>query len=317
MKIKNLNKYSYFLGLIILGIILIKIDLRELKNTFYQINIKYFIAAGFLTIPMLLNKAWCWQYLTKKQGISYSLKNSFLMYGSGIFLGSVTPGKIGDFAKIFYLKKDGHSPIKAFVATLVDRFLDLGVFLTISFIGLLFFTALFKRHLILSGVLLTTIMLITTIFLKNNFYKKLAKKIFYKITPQKYQETWKININGFWENLKVYKLKNYLTAILITLTSLTFYFGQMKLIALGLGLTQISLIYLIFAVSIAGLISLIPISIAGIGTRDAALIIIFGKFLISKELALIFSASILLLTLVFVPIGFICYLLKPIRIKTN
>ena len=39
------------------------------------------------------------------QKIYYSIKDAFLIYGSSSLLGLVTPGKIGDFSKIAYLKK--------------------------------------------------------------------------------------------------------------------------------------------------------------------------------------------------------------------
>ena len=56
--------------------------------------------------------------------IKYSLKDSFLMYCSGLYLGVVTPGRMGEIAKALYLKKDGYSMGKSLVGAVLDRLAD-------------------------------------------------------------------------------------------------------------------------------------------------------------------------------------------------
>jgi len=86
----------------------------------------------------------------------------------------------------------------------------------------------------------------------------------------------------------------------------------MYILALGINI-HIPFSYLVFAVTMAGFISLIPISISGIGTRDAALILLFAPFAILKEQAIVFSTLILLMFLFAAVIGLICWFIKPIK----
>ena len=88
----------------------------------------------------------------------------------------------------------------------------------------------------------------------------------------------------------------------------------MYLLSRSANITGVTFLYFSFAITIAGLITLIPISIAGIGTRDAALIVLFLPLSIQKEQIIVFSALILMIYLFSALVGFICWLIKPIKI---
>ena len=104
---KFLKKYSFLIGIIIFILIVARLDFRELIFVLSDINYFYlFLAIPFL-IPMLVLKAYRWNYLKKTQGINYSFKESFLMYGSGMYLGILTPGRLGEISKIVFLKNRG------------------------------------------------------------------------------------------------------------------------------------------------------------------------------------------------------------------
>ncbi len=105
----------------------------------------YLTAAIIIVFPMLLNKAWCWNYIKRAQGIKYSLWNSFLMYCSGMYIGILTPGRIGEVVKIFYLKKDGYSIGKSLVGAVLDRLTDFIFLAAFAFLGSLFYLSIFKR----------------------------------------------------------------------------------------------------------------------------------------------------------------------------
>jgi uncharacterized membrane protein YbhN (UPF0104 family) len=85
-------------------------------------------------------------------------------------------------------------------------------------------------------------------------------------------------------------------------------------LAKGIGL-KVPFIYFAVSVTIAGLLTLIPVSFYGIGTRDAALLLLFAPFLIPKEQVIVFSSLILAITLLTALIGLACWLIKPLRIR--
>ena len=69
-----------------------------------------------------------------------------------------------------------------------------------------------------------------------------------------------------------------------------------------------------FFMSISSIVTLLPLSFSGIGTRDAALIYLFSIISFSQETALIFSFLILLTFHIFGGlIGAVCFYKKPIK----
>ena len=71
---------------------------------------------------------------------------------------------------------------------------------------------------------------------------------------------------------------------------------------------------LLFSAIIA-IITSLPISFSGIGTRDAALILLLGNLGQPKEAALALSVLILLSIFSMRLVGFVCWILDPIKPK--
>jgi len=309
---KSFKKYSFLLGIIIFVIILSRISPGRIFENIKNIKLIYLSMALLLAFPTLFAKSICWNYIKKHQGINYNLKESFLMYCSGLYVGTLTPGRIGEVAKAFYLKKDGHSMGKSLVSTVLDRFSDFVFLLSFICLGSLFFLTIFQKQIfiLIGGIIIVAIGFL--IVLKIGLIRWLTNKLFNKLIPQKYQKSWKLNFQDFINDLKSYKLKHYLIILLITIFSWFFYYLQMYVLARGLEI-NVPVLYLSISVTIAGLITLLPVSIFGIGTRDAALIVLFTPLAIATEQIVVFSILILLTSLFANFIGLICWLIKPIK----
>lgn len=306
------KKYSFVLGLILFFTILSRSNLRLIAMNIKNVNVLYVIAALLLTFPMFTVKALCWNYIKRKQGIKYSLKNSILMYWSGMSIGFVTPGRIGELAKVFYLKNDGYSTGKSFVSMFLDRLSDLVFLVIFILLGLCIFYLKLIKNLYPIIIIATIGILIVFVLIKRGLITTLFNKMFQFMIPKKYVNSWKINFQEFMKDVKSYSLKNYLIILLITLFSYAFYYLQIYVLSRGCGL-NIPFLYLSFSMTIAGLISLLPISISGIGTRDATLILLFSTFLISREQIVTFSSLVLLASLFSTVIGLFAWLIKPLR----
>ncbi len=312
-----LKKYSYLLGIFLFIIILTQINLTVILTDIKNVKLSYLFLALLFSFPVLLAKSFCWNYLKKKQGINYTQKDSFLMYGSGLYIGSVTPGKIGEISRIIYLKKDGHSFGKSLVSLILDKISDFVFLLIFLFFCLPFFLDLINKQILIFLVTITFLIILIFGLLKSKLSQTLFKKLFYFFIPIKYQKSWKVNFQDFIKDIKIYSFKNYLIIFLITAFSWLFYYIQMYIVAQSANITNIPLLDLSIILTIVGLIALIPISIAGIGTRDAALIFFLTPFLIPKEQIIVFSSLMLLIYLFHTFIGLICWLKKPISFYRN
>ncbi|GAH55102.1 unnamed protein product, partial [marine sediment metagenome] len=98
-----------------------------------------------------------------------------------------------------------------------------------------------------------------------------------------------------------------------TLVTYAIFFSQCYLLALSLNLS-LSFLDIAVYMAVANLVVLIPVSIAGIGTRDATLIALFSLQGVSAEAAL--SYSLLVLFTFYIcgaAMGAIAWQIKPIK----
>jgi len=311
-----LKKHLSFLGIILFIFILFKSNLGEILKNIKNVNFSYLILAAALALPILLNKTWCWNYIKRKQGIKYNLKDSFLMYCSGIYVGTLTPGRMGEVIKALYLKKDGYSMGRSLVSIALDRISDLVSLVAFILLSSLFFITVFQKQILILVLGIIIFILLFVIFLKIGLIKWFFKKMFYVFIPEKYRKSWKINFQDFIDDFKIYKLKNYIIIFLISILSWFFYYLQTYILSKAINI-DVPFLYLAITVTTAGLITLIPVSVAGIGTRDAALILLLAPFSIFREQAILFSALILLMSLFAALVGLTCWLYKPIRFSKN
>jgi hypothetical protein len=307
-----LKKYSYVIGLIVFVIILSKTNLGEIFQNIKNIKLSYLLFALLLTIPTFINKAFCWNYIKRKQGIKYGLKDSFLMYCSGLYLGLITPGRLGEISKAIYLKKDGHSMGKSLVGVILDRLTDFAILIPFALIGSLFFFGGYKKESLIVILGIIALLILFWISVKTGLFRWCLKIIFNKLVPLKYRESWKINFQDFISDIKKFKIEHWAVMLLISVFSWAFYYLQMYVLAKGVGI-NVPFLYLAITVTVAGLITLIPVSISGIGTRDIALIMLLSPFLVTREQIIAFSALILLMVIWGALIGLICWSIKPIR----
>ena len=311
MKIKSF--VLKLIGIALFMFILTKIDLKSFFSLLKNINLYYFICAVLLLLPMIVIKAYRWNYLKRTQKINYKLSDSILMYGSGLYIGLLTPGRIGDFIKVLYLKNDGNSAGKSFVSVFIDRIADLLFLIIFGYIGMFFFIHLFKKQVyILSFLFIAVFLIIIFAVINKKIAKGMLRNIFRLFIPKKYKEKIKVNFNDFYKDLRLLDKNKLFIVSLLTIGVWFIYFTQTFLLAMALHI-NISFVYLSICAAIAGLITLIPVSVSGIGTRDITLIVLFSFLGISRESAVAVSMLILSMSVVMALIGLACWLKKPVR----
>ena len=114
------------IGLGILVLILLKLDLKATISTLAGVRWGYLVLAVAVN-PLLFGiKSWRWRELLRMQGIGYRWLDAFLAFLAGLFLGLVTPGRVGEVGKAFYLKQDLDVLVSEGLANvLMDRLFDL------------------------------------------------------------------------------------------------------------------------------------------------------------------------------------------------
>ena len=307
------NLIKYF-GLIILIVILLQIDLISVKDQILKTNLFFFSLTLTLNIPHLFIKSYRWNLLLKQQNINYTPVKSFLVYMSSLYIGFVTPGRFGEFIKTFYLKSDKKiSFSKGFSSVLVDRLFDLYLLIILGFIGIWHFDILGTLSEIF--LVLTIIILFTPLIMLNKqLMGKLLKLLYNLVVIKKVKGKIEDSFEEFYGGLNQLISPRLLVSGLFTCLGYFIFFIQCYLIVMAMGLS-VNFFTITLFMSISNLISFIPISISGIGTRDATLIFLFSLIKLSPELAV--SYAFLVFITFFVTgglLGAVAWWIRPLEL---
>lgn len=285
-----MKKFYRLIGIFILIVILSKIDREKTLLQFSKLNFFIFTLVSLLTLPGVFIKACRWRMLLKIQKIDYTSYDSFVSYLGGIFAGIITPGRVGEATRALYLKKDkGVSYTEGLASIFVDRLFDLYLLFLLGGIGILFFFRpgdLKSAFLILSLFLFLAITMI--FFLNKNIAEKIAKAGYNSMASGFDNNLFAGRFRIFFDEVKKITAHQIVMPFFLTVCAYALYFYQCFLLA-RLASIKINFLEVVSFVSISTIASLLPITILGLGTREACIIYLFSLIGINSENAMVFS----------------------------
>jgi uncharacterized protein (TIRG00374 family) len=314
-----IKKYLPIIG----GVLLFALILRFWKISFTDTlamlahsNWALLLLALLTYVVMTYVKGIRWSYLLRMQGETYSIWDCFLIYMGTLYLGNLTPGRAGDFAKVFYLRKDLKMGLgKAMSSVLVDRVFDLYLLLFLGGAGL-FVNPMpvdpSAQKLVLAvKVFFIVLIAISLLAFNQRIGGVLIKQAFQRLMKQEHREKTDKLFDEFHSGMAAYYRPSILYPAFLSLVSYVFFFWGCYLIAQAIQL-PVNLFYLSFCVSVVNIVSLV--TFLGMGTREGALIILFGLIKIDQDQAMAYSLMLLFVGLVlFSLLGLLCFTLKPIE----
>jgi len=238
--------YLRFIGIILFLFIVVQIEFSNVLRELRQLHPLVFLAAFLLQFGNYTCKTLRWHILVSQTGIRTSLHQSWMLYNIGIFLSIITPAKIGEFGKVAYLRSAGVSAAKGIVLVLIDRIADI-IVITLLFLVSIMILFGYVWHILLASILLGMVCLL--------FRKVLTVTIQY---------------------VRHHKNASALT-LLFTIGGWGFYFAWAVLTARSIGI-DVSALTLTAVFTMTGMLTLLPIAPAGLGTRDAALITLLAPY---------------------------------------
>ncbi len=304
-------------GIALFVVILSRVDLRSVRDSFSGLSFLHMSGTVLILLSFTLVKAMRWRTIVKMQGGEISLVRAFAIYSSALYLGFLTPGRLGDFIKSIYLMRGGMSAGKAVYSSVADRLFDLGFLVLIGFASLVSFPGIFNNQILLSGILLVSV---AVVFLVLFWRRDLLSRIAGKFLSGASEGSLRGNIDkGIGEAVSEFStLRHSGLALVILLSAIAWvlHFGVFILLADGVG-TGASFHILIVSVSAAIFTALIPVSLSGLGTRELVLIMVFSRVGLSREAAVTFSLSFILVYLIQGVTGLVCWLVAPLEKKTE
>jgi uncharacterized protein (TIRG00374 family) len=278
------------------------IDLNKLKNTLDLLQFEY-LWLSLLTQPFIVAvRSIRWKKILAVYKIDYSVWTCF-KYNFVELIAIAVVSTIGSLIKVFYLRQDGHRLSRATLAVVTDKAFDYILPLLFG----IFSSVVFYFHLDPdTGLLL--LLLVTCLVFKP--LQKACIYIFPRIIPGSLKEKMNAKKWRFEENFKQIVRALDFNAYCLSITGFLLYFLSVYFLNLGVGIA-LSFSEIIFIMAITSLITAIPISFLGIGTRDVALIAVFTWFGRTPEEAISLSIALLLLRLAIMLMGSVFWYLEP------
>lgn len=300
------------LGPALLLLFLLNSDLAQLRDILINAALWPVLLSLLLMPPFIYIKVVRWRYLLRQLGLDLPMRTGLGLYTVGIFLGATTPGQAGDLVKAWYLQERGQPFAPAMLSVMIDRLCDLLVMGLIATLGIFALGQLLPspalRMLLVIGMS-SSFLLLTIFMVARGPRDWLLTRVLPAVLPARLH-TAVTRWNSQFTSLTMHpRLLLILTAT--SLISALFTFFRLWLLFIALKV-YVPLHLVIGSSALIAILQVLPISIAGVGVRDAVLIAILAPLGYSQEQALSVSALFLLITLEHILIGFIVSLWYPL-----
>ncbi len=270
----RIKKILPLIGILIFIYVIYRVGIDKIIDVLPTIQWSYIILSIILSFVVVTVQAWKWDLILKRQGINLNFYYILKIHLISLFYGNITPGRIGTFCKIFYLKEKTHRDLGGCISSVtLERFLDLftvGFFALIgSSIALHYFKGIFLEFLFLFLILVA----ILIISLNHKSREFVIWNLFKFLIPKRLKDRARQSFIAFEDTLL--EPKQIIIPMIVTIVTWIGIYAQMYLIGLALNL-NIPFLKFIFISSIATIVTLIPITVGGIGTSEITITVLFN-----------------------------------------
>lgn len=263
--------------------------------------------AVLLNLPVIHLKVVRWREFLGSRGFVYPTRRSYAAVLSSLYLGMLTPGRVGDALRIQYVHRDIGVPYSEGAAiTLMDRFCDLYVLAGVAAIGVPHFGSVLRDDLAYATWAAVGIAVLAPAFLLAKGPVDLAGRFL-----KRFAQRWHANLDAVVQVLRSLVGRSLFVALALTAAAFAVNYLQGWLVAqaIGLELTYLDVATLLAATSLLGLL---PVSISGIGVRELFLALVFPALGFSRAQGVAFGLLVFLcINLSTVLLGFLAWQLAP------
>lgn len=249
-----------------------------------------------------------WGMLLKAANIFLPLGRVIISFAGGVFFSLFLPSTIGgDFMRSIDLAAHTKKTKEVVATVFLDRLSGYIGLVFLALVALTFGWRLVQDKTVLLAVFVITLLLIVGLLaLFNKFFYSRINKLFMSFGRGKILDSLKKlhrEIHIFRNHKKMIAKNLGISLCVQTVIPITFY-----LIARSLGI-KINIVYFFIFLPIIGAITLLPVSIGGLGLRDATTIFFFAKAGLAKDMSFAMSLLNFSFIIVYASIGGLIYVL--------
>lgn len=286
-----------------------KVDKKSLIEIVKNANKPLLLAAFgvyFLSYILCLFR---WEMLLRALKIHLPLKRVIISYAGAHFFNLFLPSTIGgDLMRSIDLSVHTKRPKEVIATVFLDR---LSGYIALAFLALLSLGIGWKlliqdKSVLLSVGIITAVLIAVLLVLFNRFLYSKVNQLLHSPNAGKIRDL----IKSLHQEIHYFKhhkgviINNLILSIIIqAISPFTFF-----VLSLSIGL-KVNIIYFFIFLPIIGAITLLPISLGGLGLRDATTIFFFAKAGVSRDFSFAMSLLIFCFILVIGAAGGLVYVL--------
>ncbi|RMF58070.1 MAG: UPF0104 family protein [Calditrichaeota bacterium] len=263
-------------------------DIQKIYQTLSSADYTYFGLAVLLFLAALFLFTLRWQILLKQSGISPGYWHLLVFYLIGYFFNNFLPTTIGgDVSRAYNAARSNGDKMGSIGIVLFERILGVLATLTLGSLSLIWAAQYFyTSKLIIITVSLLAFVLFVLVNLLNEKLFRITSSILQRVTwfgiGEKIQQVLAV-IHGF-RNQKITILYGYLISIGCQLLLIMMNY----VLALSLGLHEVTISYLFLVIPVTFVMGLFP-SINGLGVRDTGYVLLIPRLGVTTAEALSLS----------------------------
>jgi len=303
----RVKKFLPIIGIITFIYLLYSLDIGKVIKVVLSIPVLYILLSVIFTVPRILIRNYAWMMIHREQKIRIGFLRSLKIFLIGYFYGSITPGYIGQLMRVPYMKEETGEPygklfVNSFIETTVHTLSLYGMML----IGALLIIGVYPELFTIVCIWIFILVIILAYFVK----KERGEKVFYflvrRLIPKQLRNNASRFIDTFYNDFP--KIRSLLSPLLLGSLTWVIISSQEYIIVLSIG-ANIPYLYFLLLFPVANTVGLIPITFAGLGTRELTAIFLFSSlFAVTKEEVFVFTLTGFIITDLLT--GFVGFLLS-------
>jgi hypothetical protein len=284
------------------ALILSSVDVGRTLDLILRANPGFLLIGLLLVLLEIMVRSLNWMVLAGIYARGYGYLSALQTYMIGIAFGAVTPAKAGDFMKVSDLEdRTGLDLTKAFTVGLLDRIINF-IFLFLSAGASVAAVALVVSgggsELMALLIPLAAIVLALAVVLDEGLSLMVLRPLQGFLIPERFRGDTRKLFQTFHETLAGFKGSGSRWAVLsLTLLGWLVIFIRPYFFSQAIGMDVEWWAFILF-VPIISVVEVLPLSVMGLGTRDATILILFASMGVGREQMIALSAMMLLLSAV-------------------
>ena len=264
-------------------ILITVIDFSRLAEVGKSLRLEMVFLAVLLFFPLMLIQTFRWWIVCGQLNMAVSFSTLFEIYYLSWFLGSLPLSGASAASKALYLKSEGIALDRSAASVVIDKVLDLFGIMGFALFGLMYLPHRYLENLLSGWLYIAVGAIFVLAALKTPLVKNAwdrTSRVFVRRLGHMAPDL-ATGVSDFRQNTG----PGTIIAHLLLILGIGLLRGMiLYVLALSLGL-NVSFWLMVASRSLVGLVNVVPVSISGLGTRDAVLLLILPLWGITSEAA--------------------------------